>query len=487
MTIRTIALRLTAAAAAIACLTAPVAAQDAPQQPASPAFGEASSSVEKRLADSLAELAALRERIAAEKVPLGKKLADLEAELSKARQDFQGLSRVLAERGQSLSNLQTDIKARKEESSYLLTLFGDYLRNFESGLHIAELQVHRAVLDAAKLAGENNQLTAGEILDAKTPVIVESIDRLVGLLDGLRFEGKAVDKDGTVRDGTFVLVGPSALFRASDGSVVGTAEQRLGSLEPTIMAFSTPEDVAAASQVASTGSGGFPFDPSLGNAHKVEATQETLWEHIKKGGPVMVPIFVLAGAAFLVVVYKWLGMAFIRIPSQKRLKPLLSAIAQRDRAGALRAAKSIGGPTGRMLVIGVEHLDEPSELVEEVMYEEVLSTRLRLNRMLPFVAICASAAPLLGLLGTVTGIMNTFTLITVFGTGDVKTLSSGISEALITTEYGLIVAIPSLLLHAFLSRKAKGVVDSMEKSALAFLNQVNKTPHRATRELEAVG
>jgi len=65
---------------------------------------------------------------------------------------------------------------------------------------------------------------------------------------------------------------------------------------------------------------------------------------------------------------------------------------------------------------------------------------------------------------------------TVFGTGDVKTLSSGISEALITTEYGLIVAIPSLLLHAFLARKARGMQDEMEKAAIAMMNQVAKTP-----------
>jgi biopolymer transport protein ExbB len=127
-----------------------------------------------------------------------------------------------------------------------------------------------------------------------------------------------------------------------------------------------------------------------------------------------------------------------------------------------------------MLATGVDHLSAPRDLIEEVMYEGVLTTRLRLQRMLPFIAICAAAAPLLGLLGTVTGIINTFKLITVFGTGDVKTLSGGISEALITTEYGLMVAIPSLLLHAFLSRKARGVIDQMERAAVAFANQVSK-------------
>jgi biopolymer transport protein ExbB len=128
-----------------------------------------------------------------------------------------------------------------------------------------------------------------------------------------------------------------------------------------------------------------------------------------------------------------------------------------------------------MLAAGVEHMGEPAELVEEVMYEHGMSARLKLQRFLPFVAICASSAPLLGLLGTVTGIMNTFKLITVFGTGDVKTLSSGISEALITTEYGLIVAIPSLLLHAFLSRKAKAIGDDMDKAAIAFLNELKRS------------
>jgi biopolymer transport protein ExbB len=106
-----------------------------------------------------------------------------------------------------------------------------------------------------------------------------------------------------------------------------------------------------------------------------------------------------------------------------------------------------------MLAAGVEHLREPRDLIEEVMYEEVLTTRLRLQNMLPFIAICAAAAPLLGLLGTVTGMINTFKLITVFGTGDVKTLSGGISEALITTKFGLIVAVPSLLLPPFFPAK----------------------------------
>jgi biopolymer transport protein ExbB len=74
------------------------------------------------------------------------------------------------------------------------------------------------------------------------------------------------------------------------------------------------------------------------------------------------------------------------------------------------------------------------------------------------------------LLGTVTGMINTFKLSTVFGTGDAKQLSSGISEALITTEFGLVVAIPSLIIHALLNRRSQAVMATMERMAVTFLN-----------------
>jgi biopolymer transport protein ExbB len=125
-----------------------------------------------------------------------------------------------------------------------------------------------------------------------------------------------------------------------------------------------------------------------------------------------------------------------------------------------------------MLEVALAHVDEPKEYLEEVMYEKMLSTKPRLEALLPVIALTAACAPLLGLLGTVTGMINTFNMISVFGAGDPRTLSGGISEALITTEFGLIVAIPALLMHAFLSRKVKGVMGSMEQTTVAFINGV---------------
>ncbi len=441
-------------------------------------FDKVQSSLELKLQKSIEELNSLRNQIADEQVPLSRKLNNLENELSEVRQEYQQTTRLLDSRTLDLSNLRSEIKSRKEEATYLSNLLSEYIRNFESRLHIAEIQLYRDPLEKAKLAMDNSSLAQEDVYQAQTELISISLDRLFELLGGATFTGTAVDGSGLVKNGQFLMIGPSVIFKSDDNQVVGTVQQRLGSLEPTVMTFGNPLDSQAASNLIENSQGLFPLDPTLGNAHKIEETKETIIDHIKKGGPVMYPIFIMAGAALLVALYKWICMVItIRKPSKKKLQSLLDAIAKHDEQAAQQTVKQIPGPIGQMLKAAVEHMQEPRDLIEEVMYEKLLATRLKLERFLPFIAISAASAPLLGLLGTVTGIINTFKLITVFGSGDVKTLSGGISEALITTEFGLIVAIPSLLLHAFLSRKAKGAINEMEKAAVAFINQVSKSPY----------
>ena len=448
-------------------------------QAAKPSFGEAAESVQAELEASLAELSALREAQAAELVPLNRQLNELETELLEVRAEYQQTLRLLDGRSLDLSNLQTETEARQDEVGYLSNLLGEYVRNFEAALHIAELPRYAQPLDEAKLAPENPNLDPDQVFAAQARVLGASLERLTDALGGTRFEGTAVDASGAVRQGTFALVGHAGLFVSADGQAVGAVDQRLGSLEPAVLAFADPADVAAASELLAAGSGRMPLDATLGDAHRIEATHETFFEHVEKGGPVMIPIFAFAAAALLVTLYKWLTLALVKRPSQKQVAGVLAAVEQGDFGAARERAGAIGGPTGQMLAAGVEHLSEPRELVEEVMYETLLTTRLRHERFLPFISICAASAPLLGLLGTVTGIISTFKLITVFGSGDVKSLSSGISEALITTEFGLIVAIPSLLLHSFLSRKARGLTSQMEVVAMAFLNQVARSSPEA--------
>ena len=437
----------------------------------SPTIVDANASIQKQLATSLDELAALRSQVSEERLPMARELSSLEAQLAEKRAEYETVGSELADKTQGLSNLIKQLDALRAESGYLSNLLAQYGNEFEARLHVVELQRYDEKIQAAKLAMENSKLTDGDKFVEQLGVVETSLDKIEDAIGGSRFEGHAVAA-GEVKSGRFVLVGPTALFASTDSKHIGAVEERMGSQEPTLVPYSAEADREAAAALAVGTGGSFPMDVTLGNAQKVESIKETWWEHVQKGGVIMIPMAVLAGSALLVVLIKWLSMVFVRRPTKKQVALLLDAVDNKDHEAAVACAGAMPGPAGRMLQAGVQHLDEPRDLVEEVMFEKMLSSRLRLQAWLPFVAICATSAPLLGLLGTVTGIMGTFALMTEFGTGDPKVLSSGISEALITTENGLIIAIPSLLLHAFLSRKARSLVDGMEKMALQLLNRV---------------
>lgn len=449
------------------------------QKPAAqkPTIGQAGEAINQKLEKSLAELSALRTQIGDERLPLARQLASLEKELGEKRLAFEEIGQELAEKSQGLSNLTEELKSLRAESAYLSTLLTDYNREFKARLHIVELQRYSDQLKQTQLLLEDTTAADGDKLASQLGVVETSLDKMEGAIGGLRFEGNAV-AEGVVKPGRFVLLGPTALFASADSVDIGAVEELGGSQEPTVIPYRQEEDRAAAASLAIGTGGSFPMDVTLGNAQKVESIDESWWEHVQKGGVIMIPMAVLAGAALLVVLFKWLSMMLVRRPSKKQMATLLEAIDEKDFDAAVKCASEMPGPAGRMLEAGANHLGEPRDLVEEVMFERMLSARLRLQGWLPFVAICATSAPLLGLLGTVTGIMGTFALMTEFGTGDPKVLSSGISEALVTTENGLIIAIPSLLLHAFLSRKARGVVDAMEKMAMQVLNRV-RAPQNA--------
>ena len=430
---------------------------------------------------SLDTLAEVRKAIADEKIPLSEELHDLENRLIDARKEYEAVKRSLDRRNLDMNNLRTEITSREQEKAYLSNLLDEYIRNLETRLHIAELRRYQDDIEAARLAPENTNLKPAEVFARQAELVDTSVARLEEMLGGARFEGRAAGEDGLVKPGRFVLLGPVAYFAAEDGSLAGVAEQRLGSLEPSVAPFAHPENAALTRDMVNAGKGTMPFDGSLGNARKVEETRQSLGEHIAKGGVVMIPILGLAGAAVLVIVARWISLALVRMPNRTQVQRFLTAVSQGRHQDAATAARGLPGPAGTMLSAGAAQLDAPKDLIEEVMFEKLLETRTRLQRGLPFIAVAAASAPLLGLLGTVTGIINTFKLLTVFGSGDVKMLSGGISEALITTEFGLIVAIPTLLSHAFLSRRAKAIVDRMEQLAIAFMSELEKARMQEAR------
>lgn len=236
----------------------------------------------------------------------------------------------------------------------------------------------------------------------------------------------------------------------------------------------------ASRTLVTSGRGEMVLDPTLGNAFKLSAMKESLYEKFAQGGLVMIPLLGLGLASLILALVKWVQFSRVRLASETDLQTVLKHIQSGDAAQALNHARGIPGLAGELLATAVQHVDEKKEYIEEILYEKMLGARTRLERGLPFLALTATTGPLLGLLGTVTGMIATFKLISSFGSGDPKMLASGISEALMATATGMGVAIPALLLHAFLSRKAKGILGSMEQTSVGFVNGVPQSDDKAT-------
>ena len=122
-------------------------------------------------------------------------------------------------------------------------------------------------------------------------------------------------------------------------------------------------------------------------------------------------------------------------------------------------------PLGRVLAVGEEHMGKDIETLELRLAEAIMAERPAIERGIPVVKIISVVAPLAGLLGTVTGMIVTFQQITLFGTGDPKIMAGGISQALVTTVLGLVVAIPTTLLHSFANSSARGIINVLEEQS----------------------
>ncbi len=203
--------------------------------------------------------------------------------------------------------------------------------------------------------------------------------------------------------------------------------------------------------------------------------EKSLYEFVNSGGVIGWVIVGLGLAALLMVLLRILILWWASSNSSKlmgRLEPLLQSGQQEE---ALDVCKRSGGAMARVLQKVVLHMHKPRQQQEELVAEAVMREAPAIERFGMLIGVCAAVAPLLGLLGTVTGMISTFDVITEYGTGDPKMLAGGISEALVTTQLGLVVAIPALLLGSLLSGRAESILTNMEWGALRLMNLLGQS------------
>ncbi len=448
-------------AAAIAALGVyAVSMSPAPAQGGAADYAVALGSIERDLAAELASLAELRAKIAAERPRLSLETEEVASELREKRRRSQLAGQERDALVHDLAALAGDVRGWRDERSYIDSLLADFRRGFEAQISLAEAESIRGDLLGVDAGGD-------EGLAAGLALLEKAIARLGEAAAPRVVEGEAAGADGVARRGRFVEAGPVGWFVSDDGDLAGLVAEGRALLPEVVEGVGDTGSIGAlaAGEVASPA-----FDPTLGTAVALGEAGGSLFDHVRKGGFWIFPILAIALVATVAAVAKWVQLLRIKPLGAGVVRQVLKAVGAGDRGAALAELDPVRHPAGTVLRRGVEMGEAPEDDVEEALYEEYLKSLPPLDRGLPLISIAAATAPLLGLLGTVTGMIHTFKLINIFGTGDAKSLSSGISEALVTTEFGLVVAIPALILHALLSRKIGGIKAATEMASLAYVN-----------------
>lgn len=211
----------------------------------------------------------------------------------------------------------------------------------------------------------------------------------------------------------------------------------------------------------------FPTDFSEGAVYKRFVGQRGFVEHILAGGLLIWPILLLGAVAFIFGVWRYARLIKTRFGNQDVLGEFFHLVRGDKLENAKRLLEENKQPNVPVYTVLSHMLSEWGKgnitSMEKCRDEAIMSQLSPLEKGVAFVAVAAAVAPLLGLLGTVTGMISTFDVITIFGNSDPKLLSGGISVALVTTELGLCVAIPLMFLHFMLSRRVSSLVDDMEE------------------------
>ncbi|MBT4265531.1 MAG: MotA/TolQ/ExbB proton channel family protein [Deltaproteobacteria bacterium] len=219
-----------------------------------------------------------------------------------------------------------------------------------------------------------------------------------------------------------------------------------------------------------------PIDISRGSAIRQISGDLDLFEQITAGGPVVWPILSILLFGILIIAERLIFLLRRHVNAEKLVEQLNSLALRNQWESCENLLKKFSHkPLAIVLQAALKNRRLKREDIENVLQETILGQIPPLERFLSTLGMMASIAPLLGLLGTVTGMINTFHTITYFGTGDAKMMSGGISEALVTTMLGLSVAIPIMFSHTLLSRFVENLIAQMEEKAVAFINTIEKT------------
>ncbi len=381
-----------------------------------------------------------------------------QAENDRAAQERRSeqLEGVFQENERKLGDLQKQLDTRlgslKELFGVIQQVSGDARATFQQSIISAEYPGRDKSITALidKVSSGSKLPSMGEIeglwyqiqREMTESGKVVAFDTNVLLPDGSR------QKQEVVRIGTFNLIskGKYLQYIAKTGDIAQLIRQPAGRF------LDTAEDLQNAK-----GSGKlvrFAIDPSRGSILGLLIQAPSLSERIDQGGIIGYVTLVLGAIAMLLVA--------------ERIVYLL-AVGSKVKAQVKSDEIRTDNPLGRVLSVYQDNKTVDVETLELKLDEAIMKETPPLERFLTLIKIISAVAPLLGLLGTVTGMIQTFQAMTLFGTGDPKLMAGGISQALVTTVIGLVVALPTLFLHSLVAGWSKRIVHTLEEQSAGII------------------
>src|SRR5579862_3580557 len=212
-----------------------------------------------------------------------------------------------------------------------------------------------------------------------------------------------------------------------------------------------------------------PLDVTQRLAPERREAARSLYDILRAGGPVMIPLLGVGLLALLVTVERAATLTAQSAGSGRDLAVILELCRKGDFQEAARRAEAGRGLAVRALAAGLRARGKDPGNVEEAVQQAVLRELVALERFLPLLAVLAGIAPMLGRLGTVTGMIKTFDVVRLFGSGDPGIMAGGISEALVATATGLVIAIPILLVHSVVSGRVDRILAETQASVATLL------------------
>jgi biopolymer transport protein ExbB len=203
-------------------------------------------------------------------------------------------------------------------------------------------------------------------------------------------------------------------------------------------------------------------------------TMTSIWNLISSGGVVMYPLLLTSVISLAVIIERALFLRRSRILRPEILEMVENLEGSRDLEKAAKRLRNKEGPFINIIRVGLENRKRSRDEIKEVIVDQGRQETRTLERGLAILETIAGIAPLLGLLGTVLGMIKVFKVISVQGLGQTQSLSGGISEALVTTVVGLSIAIPTLVAYNYFNHKVEDLVLEIEKYSSQMLSQVNR-------------